>query len=107
MRVRTMSSALQPAPASAPRMISKQRSAFTSGSGSHDPSGHTGAVPDTSTRSPTTRARLNPMVGSNGDPEEICRRRRADESVTLRIMHDPQRWNRLFNFDELGVGHDR
>jgi hypothetical protein len=50
-------------------MISKQRAAWASGSGSQDPSGQMGAVPETSTRSPTRRARLNPTTGSYGEPE--------------------------------------
>lgn len=55
-------------------MISRQRRAWTSGSGSHEPSGHTGAVPDTSTRSPTRTARLKPILGSQGEPDETRRR---------------------------------
>ncbi len=50
-------------------MISKQRRAWAPASGAQEPSGHTGAVPDTSTRSPTRTARLKPMEASNGDPE--------------------------------------
>ena len=74
IRVRTTCRRSAPASSSAAPMISKQRAAWTSGSGSHDPSGQTGAVPDTRTRSPTRTARLNPMVGSKGEPEEIrCR----------------------------------
>ena len=45
-------------------MISKQRRACTPASGSHEPSGQIGAVPDTSTRSPTRTARLMPILGS-------------------------------------------
>jgi hypothetical protein len=45
-------------------MISKQRRAWTFTSGGQDPSGQTGAVPDTITRSPTRTARLNPTVDS-------------------------------------------
>ena len=41
-------------------MISQQRRAWAAGSGSQPPSCHTGAVPETSTRSPTRTARLNP-----------------------------------------------
>ena len=39
-------------------MISKQRRACAAGSGSTVPSGHCGAVPATTTRSPTRTARL-------------------------------------------------
>src|SRR2546430_11984493 len=81
MRVRTTSPRPAPASARAASMISRQRRAWTPGSGSHEPSGQTGAVPDTSTRSPTRTARLNPMVGSKGDPEDTrCR------SLTGRIV---------------------
>lgn len=51
-------------------MISRQRRVCAAGSGSHDPSGHTGAVPDTKTWLPARSAREKPMVDSNGDPEE-------------------------------------
>ena len=64
MRVRTTSAALAPASSSAAAMISKQRAAWVSGSGSHEPSGQTGPVPETSTRSPLRTARLKPMTGS-------------------------------------------
>ena len=49
-------------------MISRQRRAWTAGSGSQDPSGHTGAVPDTKTCRPTRTARENPMVGLERRP---------------------------------------
>jgi hypothetical protein len=52
-------------------MISKQRRAWVAASSGQEPSGHTGPVPETRTRSPTRTARLNPIVGSNGDPDEI------------------------------------
>jgi len=52
-------------------MMSRQRVAWASGSGSTDPSGQIGAEPLTITRSPTTTARQNPITGSNGDPEEM------------------------------------
>jgi hypothetical protein len=55
-------------------MISRQRAAWASGSGSQEPSGQTGAVPATSTRSPTRTARLKPITGSYGDPEATIRR---------------------------------
>src|SRR6266576_1045207 len=81
MRVRTTSPRPAPASARAASMISRHRRAWTPGSGSQEPSGQTGAVPDTSTRSPTRTARLNPMVGSKGDPEDTrCR------SVTGRMV---------------------
>ena len=64
MRVRTTCSGPAPASARAARMISRQRAAWTSGSGSQEPSGQIGAVPATSTRSPTRRARLKPTTGS-------------------------------------------
>ena len=35
------------------------------------PPGTTGPVPDTRTRSPTRTARLKPMVGSKGEPDEM------------------------------------
>jgi hypothetical protein len=62
-------------------MMSKQRRAWIATSGSTVPSGHCGAVPDTTTRSPTRTARLYPTVGSKGDPEEM--RRRPTIGVTL------------------------
>ena len=74
MRVRTTSAGPAPASRSAATMISKQRRACTAGSGSHDPSGQIGAVPETNTRSPTRTARLMPILGSYGEPEETFRR---------------------------------
>ena len=72
--MRTTSAAAAPASARAARMISRQRRVCTAGSGSHDPSGQIGAVPETKTWGPTRRARENPMADSNGDPEETsCR----------------------------------
>ena len=47
MRVRMTCCGPAPACSSAPRMISRQRRAWTSTSGSHEPSGQIGAVPDT------------------------------------------------------------
>ena len=70
MRVRTTSSSVAPASASAVMMISKQRCVCAPASSGHDPSGHTGPVPETHTRSPTRSARLKPIVGSKGEPEE-------------------------------------
>jgi hypothetical protein len=52
-------------------MISKQRRAWISGSGSQLPSGQIGAVPETMTRLPTRTARLNPIDDSNGDPDRM------------------------------------
>jgi hypothetical protein len=71
MRVRTTWLNEAPASTSASSMIRRQRRACTSASGSQLPSGHTGAVPETSTRSSTAIARLKPMRGSYGDPDEI------------------------------------
>ena len=50
-------------------MISRQRAACAPGSSSCVPSGQIGAVPATHTWSPTRTARLNPMVGSYGEPD--------------------------------------
>src|SRR5439155_26977345 len=55
-------------------VISGHRRACAPGSGSQVPSGRTGAVPATSTRPSTRTARLNPIAGSHGDPDEIRRR---------------------------------
>ena len=66
-----MSSSPAPASASATRMISKHRRACAPAPSGQPPPGTTGPVPETSTRSPTLSARLNPMVGSNGEPEEM------------------------------------
>ena len=52
-------------------MIVKQRRAWTAMSSGQEPSGKTGVVPETRTRSPTRTAREKPMVGSNGEPEEM------------------------------------
>ena len=61
-------------------MISRHRFGLHAGSGSQEPSGHTGAVPETKIRSPTRSARENPIVSSYGDPDET-RRRSAVTSV--------------------------
>ena len=62
-------------------MISKQRRACAAAPSGQPPPGSTGPVPETSTRSPTLSARLNPMVGSNGEPEETpCRSATAESS---------------------------
>lgn len=63
-------------------MISKQRRAWSPTSSGHDPSDQTGPVPDRRTRFPTRTARLKPIVGSYGDPEEISVR-----SVTPRRQY--------------------
>ena len=42
-------------------------------SGVLDPSGSTGAVPETTIRSPTRTARLNPIVASYGEAEDARR----------------------------------
>ena len=52
-------------------MIVKQRRAWALTSSGHEPSGNTGVVPETRTRSPTRTAREKPMVGSKGDPEAM------------------------------------
>ncbi len=57
IRVRTTCSRPPPASPIAVRMISRHRRAWAAGSGSQEPSGQIGAVPDTSTRSPTRTAR--------------------------------------------------
>ena len=49
-------------------MISRQRRVCASTDGSTTSSGQIGAVPATTTRSPTRTARLNPAIGSNGTP---------------------------------------
>lgn len=69
MRVRTTWSVRAPASTSAASMISRHLLAWTYGSGSTEPSGQTGAVPETITRSPTRTAREKPILLSNGDPE--------------------------------------
>src|SRR3954469_8458648 len=74
IRVRMTSLALAPAAANAATMISMHRVACAAASGSQEPSGHIGAGPDTTTRSPTRTARLNPIVASNGDPDAMFRR---------------------------------
>jgi hypothetical protein len=55
-------------------MIAKHRRAWRAASSGHEPSGNTGAVPETRTRSPTRRAREKPIVVSKGEPEETRRR---------------------------------
>ena len=52
-------------------MISRHRRVWAPTSSWQVSSGHTGAVPDTTTRSPTRTARENPILRSNGDPELI------------------------------------
>jgi hypothetical protein len=77
VRVRTTSAGRPPSSARAARMMAKHRRAWVAGSGSHDPSGQTGAVPLTTTRCPTRTARLNPIRDSNGDPDDTRRRSMA------------------------------
>lgn len=72
--VRMTSSAVPPASVRAASMISRHRLAWAPGSGSTDPSGQIGAVPATATLFPTLTARLNPNLGSKGDPEDTFRR---------------------------------
>src|SRR4051794_41309353 len=74
MRVRTTSPAAPPSSSSAAIAISKQRPACVYGWGSQEPSGHTGAVPETSTRSPPRIAREKPIGASNGEPDDARRR---------------------------------
>ena len=84
IRVRTTLSSPAPDSASASRMISKHRRAWSPAPSGQPPPGSTGPVPETITRSPTRMARLNPMVGSNGEPEETpCR------SVMAASSHSP------------------
>lgn len=64
IRVRTTLRGIAPAFAIAVKIISRQRPAWTAGSGSHSPSGQIGAVPDTKIRLLTRTARLNPIVFS-------------------------------------------
>ena len=71
MRVRTTSSSEAPASPSAATMISKHRRACMPASSGQRPPVTTGPVPDTTTRSPTRTARLKPMVGSNGESDEM------------------------------------
>ena len=52
------------------------RIACANTSGSQEPSGHTGPVPETSTRSPTRIAREKPIGPSNGEPD-VARDRSA------------------------------
>jgi hypothetical protein len=79
IRVRTTSRIPAPASVSAASMIAKQRRAWRPASSGHEPSGNTGPVPETRTRSPTRTAREKPMVGSKGEPEEM--RRRGEASI--------------------------
>lgn len=52
-----------------------------------------GAVPETSTRLPTLIARLNPMVASNGEPDETRRRLMAGMASRLTDPYgSPVRW---------------
>ena len=62
-------------------MISRQRSACRPTSESHDPSGQTGAVPETTIRSPRRTALEKPMLRSNGDPD--CALLRSMGSIRL------------------------
>ena len=81
--VRTTVVRSAPASTSASPMISKQRRACAPGSSGQEPSGQTGPVPDTSTRSSTQTAREKPMVGSNGEPEAMfwrCRTTRVSQA---------------------------
>src|SRR3984957_13719578 len=82
IRVRTTSAMEAPDSLKVAAMISKHRRAWRPASSGHVPSGHTGPVPDTRTRSPTWTARLNPMIASNGEPEEM-----RTGSLTPRVWH--------------------
>src|ERR687886_2396541 len=86
VRVRITCSGPAPASRSAARMIARTRRAWISGSGSQEPSGQIGAVPDTSTRVPLRTALLNPICGSYGDPEEIRCRSVAIPSVCAILL---------------------
>ena len=70
--VRTTSSGRVLTSARAAKMISRHLCAWTPGSGSQPPSDQTGAVPETRTRSPTRKARLNPMEDSYGESDPMC-----------------------------------
>jgi vancomycin resistance protein YoaR len=74
VRVRTTSPTVPPSSWSAPTAISQQRRAWVSGSGSTDPSGQIGAVPETKMCWPLRTARLNPTDFSYGDPLFTCSR---------------------------------
>ena len=74
MRVRTTSRSAAPSSVSAIPATLNARIAWLKTSGSQEPSGHTGPVPDTSTRSPTRIAREKPIGPSNGE-SEVARRR--------------------------------
>src|SRR4051794_14157404 len=76
MRVRSTSRSAAPRSESAVPAILKQRIACANTSGSQEPSGHTGPVPETSTRSSTRIAREKPIGPSNGEPD-VARRRSA------------------------------
>ncbi len=90
MRVRTTSATVAPASASAASMIAKQRRAWRPASSGHEPSGKTGVVPETRTRSPTRTARENPMVGSKGEPEAM--RWRGEASMRDRYSAAAANW---------------
>src|SRR4051794_19070100 len=74
MRVRTTSRSAASSSLSAIPATLNARIAWLKTSGSQDPSGHTGPVPDTSTRSPARTAREKPIGPSNGE-SEVARRR--------------------------------
>ena len=71
VRVRTTSLAEAPASARAARTISQQRRAWSAVDSGQPPSGMTGPVPETRTRSPARTAREKPITGSYGEPEAI------------------------------------
>src|SRR5690349_23813225 len=74
MRVRTTSRKAAPSSVNAIPATLNARIAWLNTSGSQEPSGHTGPVPDTSTRSPARIAREKPIGPSNGE-SEVARRR--------------------------------
>ncbi len=72
MRVRTTSEAEPPSSSIAARMMANTRRVWAVASpGVDDPSGSTGAVPETRMRSPTRIAREKPIEASNGDEDWV------------------------------------
>src|SRR5262245_46238667 len=76
MRVRTTSRSDPPSSLSAVDATRNARIAWAWTSGSQEPSGHTGPVPETSTRSPARIAREKPIGPSNGE-SDVARCRSA------------------------------
>ena len=89
--MRTTSAAEAPASASAATTISQARRAWSAVDSGQPPSGMTGPVPETSTRSPVRTARENPITGSYGEPELIRRRAGAGCSASSARSRSPAR----------------